>query len=293
MKINSILEKEDSSFSFEFFPPKDSEAYDEFTNSFHFYSKFNPKFISITYGAGGSTRDKTFSLVKFIKENFSFPVMPHLTSITHTKEEIKEIMNSYKNIGIENILALRGDVPKWMENFDFSKVYFKDALTLVKYIKEEFDDTFCIAVSAYPEGYPLFKDLYKETDYLKEKLNYSDFAITQMFFDNRYFYEFVNICNKKGITKPIIPGIMPITNFTQISEFSKNVGATIPKDIESKFIPFLTKKEEMEKIGLEVALYQIQDLISNGFKKIHLYTLNRKNIIENIFSSIDKNFKAL
>lgn len=287
MKISNILENGELVFSFEFFPPKEEKVYKEFTGSFGFYSNFNPKFVSITYGAGGSTREKTFSLVKFIKENFSFEVLPHLTSITHTKEEIRDLMDAYRSIGVENVLALRGDVPKWIENFDFSKVYFKSALDLVKFLRNEFNDMFCIGVSAYPEGYPTFRNLDKETDYLKEKLNYSDFAITQMFFDNSYFYNFIDICNKKGINKHIIPAVMPITNFLQIKEFATNVGASIPKKVEEKFLPYLDNKEEMEKVGLEVVFQQIQDLILNGFKKIHIYTLNRKVIISNIFSVID------
>ncbi len=290
MKI-SILEEESLVFSFEFFPPKDEKIYKEFIENLSFYSKFNPKFVSVTYGAGGSTKEKTFSLVKFIKENFDFEVLPHVTSITHTKEEIKELMNAYRGIGIENVLALRGDVPKWIENFDFSKIYFKSALALVKFLKEEFNNAFCIGVSAYPEGYPTFRNINQEVDYLKEKLDYSDFAITQMFFDNRYFYNFVEVCHKKGINKHIIPAIMPITNFRQIKEFATNVRSQYTKEVEEKFAPYLDKKGEMEKVGLEVAFQQIQDLMLNGFRKIHIYTLNRKTIIENIFSVINLKLK--
>lgn len=286
MKIKDILSSKEYCISFEFFPPKEENIFKEFSENFNFYGKLEPDFVSVTYGAGGSTKEKTFNLVKFIKEHYNFPVMPHLTSLTHTPEEIMNILLSYKEIGIENILALRGDVPKGMENFDISKAHFKDALTLIKFIKNEFDNTFSIGVSAYPEGYPTYKDLDKEVIYLKQKFDEGgDFAITQMFFDNSYFYKFIDICNKKGITNDIIPGIMPITNFKQIFSFATNVGTEIPKSIAQRF-ENIENPEEAEKIGIEVAVSQIIDLFENGFKKVHIYTLNRKSIVETITLAI-------
>ncbi|MFN4244908.1 MAG: methylenetetrahydrofolate reductase [Brevinematia bacterium] len=286
MKIKEILDENRFTLSFEFFPPKDDVAFDEFLKGFSFYSKINPNFVSVTYGAGGSTKDKTMNLVKFIKENFPFPVMPHLTSLTHTPDEIVRILNYYSEIGVRNILALRGDVPKWFKNFDVSKAYFKDALTFIRFIKKNFGDSFCMGVSAYPEGFPGYKNFDEEVNYLKMKFDEGgDFAITQMFFDNRYYYEFVNICVRKGINKPIVPGIMPITNFNQIYSFATSVGATIPEQFVYKFSQVVGTKDE-EVLGIEIAVSQIRDLFENGFKKIHIYTLNRKAPIESIVSAI-------
>ncbi len=287
MKISEILSSKDYSLSFEFFPPKDDVIFNEFLKGFDFYVNLKPDFVSITYGAGGSTKDKTFNLVKFVKENCRFPVMPHVTSITHTPQEILNILNSYKDIGVENILALRGDIPKWVSNFDISNVYFKDALTFVKFIKKNFGDHFCIGVSAYPEGFPTYKNFDKEIDYLRMKFDEGgSFAITQMFFDNSYFYNFVDMCIKKGIKNDIIPGIMPITNFKQVYSFATSVGATIPKELIYRFENVLDE----ENLGIEVAISQMDDLIKNGFKKIHIYTLNRKNAIEKILLGLKNLF---
>lgn len=287
MKISDLLKKEVLTISFEFFPPRDPVVFEEFISNFGFYNNLNPNFVSVTYGAGGSTKTQTYELVKFIKTNYSFPVMPHFTALTHSQEEVLSIINSYKELGIENILALRGDVPKDTPNFDISKSHFKDALTLVKFIKEHFSNTFCICVSAYPEGYPQYRNIPLEVEYLKQKFDSGgDFAITQMFFDNIYFYNFIDVCTSKGINSPIIPGIMPITNFKQVSSFASKVGTNIPKDLEDKFVRYLDNQEDMEKLGVEVALEQINDLIDNGFNKIHIYTLNRKKPIENIVSTL-------
>lgn len=287
MKIIDILREEEYCISFEFFPPKDEELYNEFTKNFDFFNRLSPNFISITYGAGGSTKDKTYNLVKFAKERYKFPVMPHLTSLTHTPDEIKQILDSYVDIGIENILALRGDVPKWMKDFDVNSVYFKNALKLIEFIKSNYGDTFCIGVSAYPEGYPEYRNLDKEVDYLKGKFSAGgDFAITQMFFDNSYFYNFVDICYKKGIKNEIIPGILPITNFRQVLSFATNVGTEIPKSISERFEKVIDSPEDSEKLGVEIAVSQIVDLIDNGFKKIHIFTLNRKGITEAITLAI-------
>lgn len=283
MKIKNVLLSCEYSISLEFFPPKEEKAFEEFTKGFTFYQRLNPNFVSVTYGAGGSTREKTFSLVKFIKEKYDIPVMPHLTSLTHSPEEIENLLQAYAEIGVENILALRGDIPKDVGDFDISKAYFKNALGFVRFIKERFGSTFSIGVSAYPEGYPEYRDVEKEVEYLKRKFDEGgDFAITQMFFDNSYFYKFVNICRKKGITNEVIPGIMPITNFKQIFSFATSVGARIPDDLTNKFNSVLSSPEDMEKLGIEVAVSQIMDLFDNGFKKIHLFTLNRRSVVEDI-----------
>lgn len=287
MKIKDILSENECCISFEFFPPRDESAFSRFLGEFGFYLGLKPSFVSVTYGAGGSTKEKTFALATAIKKKYNLAVMPHLTSLTHSPEEVENILFSYSEAGIENILALRGDIPKDVRDFDISSAYFKNALALIRFIKEKFDDSFCIGVSAYPEGYPGYKNLEKEVEYLKQKFEGGgSFAITQMFFDNSRFYNFVDMCRRKGIAGEIIPGIMPITNFSQIFSFAQNVGAEIPKNIVDRFSGVLDSPEDMEKIGLEVAVSQINGLLRNGFRKIHLFTLNRRSIIEKIVLAI-------
>ncbi len=289
MKISSLLDSIDSKlkFSFEFFPPKDQQAFDNFLREFNFFFELSPTFVSITYGAGGSTKEKTFEAVKYINSNFNVPVMPHLTALTHTEEEIYNLLSDYAEIGIENVLALRGDIPKYLEGkFDVSKARFKNALEFIKFINDKFPNKFCIATSSYPEGFPEFNNIEKEIEYLKEKLDSgADFSITQMFFDNSYYLNFIEKCQKKGINKPIIPGIMPITNISTIINFAQKVGTKIPKTIVEKFENKITP-EDQEKVGIEIAYNQIQELHQNGIKIFHIYTLNRKNITGTLTSLI-------
>jgi methylenetetrahydrofolate reductase (NADPH) len=289
MKISSLLSSTSSKlkFSFEFFPPKDQQAFNNFLSEFNFFSDLSPIFVSVTYGAGGSTKEKTFDAVKYINSKFNIPVMPHLTALTHTEEEIHNLLLSYSNIGIENILALRGDVPKDLEGkFDISKARFKNALEFTRFITDRFPNKFCIATSSYPEGFPEFNNIEKEIEYLKEKFDSgADFGITQMFFDNSYYLNFIEKCQKKGINKPIIPGIMPISNISTIMNFAQKVGAKIPQKIIDKFNGKITP-EDQEKVGLEIAYNQIQELYQNGVKFFHIYTLNRKNIIKSLVSLI-------
>jgi len=289
MKISSLLSSNSSKlkFSFEFFPPKDQQAFNNFLSEFNFFSDLSPIFVSVTYGAGGSTKEKTFDAVKYINSKFNIPVMPHLTALTHTEEEIHNLLLSYANIGIENILALRGDVPKDLEvKFDISKARFKNALEFTRFITDRFPNKFCIATSSYPEGFPEFNNIEKEIEYLKEKFDSgADFSITQMFFDNSYYLNFIEKCQKKGINKPIIPGIMPISNISTIMNFAQKVGAKIPQKIIDKFNDKVTP-EDQEKAGLEIAYNQIQELYQNGVKFFHIYTLNRKNITKSLVSLI-------
>ena len=289
MKISSLLSSTSSKlkFSFEFFPPKDQQAFNNFLSEFNFFSDLSPIFVSVTYGAGGSTKEKTFDAVKYINSKFNIPVMPHLTALTHTEEEIHNLLLSYANIGIENILALRGDVPKDLEGkFDISKARFKNALEFTRFITDRFPNKFCIATSSYPEGFPEFNNIEKEIEYLKEKFDSgANFSITQMFFDNSYYLNFIEKCQKKGINKPIIPGIMPISNISTIMNFAQKVGAKIPQKIIDKFNDKITP-EDQEKVGLEIAYNQIQELYQNGVKFFHIYTLNRKNITKSLVSLI-------
>lgn len=288
MKISEKLKQVNTSISFEFFPPKNEEGEKQLFNTIKDLEKLNPTFVSVTYGAGGSTRDRTRNIVKKIHEETSLTVMAHLTCIGHTKKELIEILSDYKNIGIQNILALRGDIPLGQEE---SEIYKKDgcrfANELVELIRTEFKDWFSIGVAAYPEGHPESPNLERDIFYFKKKVEAgADFAITQMFFDNRYFYEYLNLCEKEGINIPIIPGIMPITNFKQIRKFALMCGATIPEDLVKKLEKVEDKPEEVEKIGIEFATKQCEDLLKHGVKGLHFYTLNKSKATIEIYNNI-------
>lgn len=289
MKIIEKLKQTEIGISFEFFPPKTQDAEISLFNTIEDLKHINPTFVSVTYGAGGSTREKTRDIVKKLNEETNLTVMAHLTCVGHYKEEIKNILDDYKNIGIENILALRGDIPL---NFERSKIPLdacKYASELVSLIRENYDDYFCIAVASYPEGHPESPNLERDLINFKKKVEAgADFSITQMFFDNRYFYEFIDRCEKANINIPIIPGIMPITNFNQIRKFALLCGATIPEDVVKMFEKYADNLEETKKIGIEFAIKQCEDLIKHNVKGLHFYTLNKSDATLKIYESIKK-----
>jgi len=288
MKICDYLKGGKFSLSFEFFPPKDEKGKEQLFSTIDRLIKYKPNFVSVTYGAGGSTRDRTVNTVKEIKERYDLTVMPHLTCVAHDKEEILELLNTYKGMGIENILALRGDQPK----DNPKKGFCNYAVDLVRLIKENFDNHFCIGVACYPEGHQEAKSLEEDIEHLKEKVEEgAGFAITQMFFDNRYFFQFKELLTKKGVDVPILIGVMPITNFKQIKKFADMCGATIPLELAKKLSEVQDKPEEVFKIGVEYAIKQCEELLDYGVDGFHIYTLNRPEAAEQIIEALkDKIF---
>lgn len=287
MKIRDILKKGIFSISFEFFPPKTEEGEKQLFETIRKLEKVKPTFVSVTYGAGGSTRDRTRNVVKKIHEGTQLTVMAHLTCIAHTKEELIDILRDYRNIGIENVLALRGDVPRDKPDWRPPKGACKYAKELVELIKEKFNDKFSVGVASYPEGHPESPNLEWEVKFFKEKVEAgADFSITQMFFVNEYYYRFVDVCEKAGINIPIIPGIMPITNFKQIRKFASLCGATIPQNLIDKMEKVEGNPEEIKKIGVEFAVNQCLDLIEQGVPGLHFYTLNKSDATLKIYEAI-------
>ncbi|AAC07387.1 methylenetetrahydrofolate reductase [NAD(P)H] [Aquifex aeolicus] len=293
MKIGDILRKGVFSISFEFFPPKTEEGERQLFETIRKLEKLNPTFVSVTYGAGGSTRDRTRNIVQKIHEETNLTVMAHLTCIAHTREELIDILQDYKNIGIENILALRGDVPRDKPDWRPPKGACKYAKELVELIRKEFGDWFSIGVASYPEGHPESPNLEWEVKYFKEKVEAgADFSITQMFFVNDYYYRFVEMCKNAGIDISIIPGIMPITNFKQIRKFASLCGATIPQSLIEKLEKVEDKPEEVKKIGIEFAINQCLDLIEHGVPGLHFYTLNKSDATLKIYEAIKDKIPA-
>ena len=287
MKIGEILKRGVFSVSFEFFPPKTEEGERQLFETIRDLKRLKPTFVSVTYGAGGSTRDRTRRVVKRIHEEAGLNVMAHLTCIAHTRDELVEILSDYDRMGIDNILALRGDVPRDKPDFRPPEGGCRYAVELVRLIRENFGERFSVGVASYPEGHPESPNMEWEIRFFREKvLAGADFSITQMFFENSYYYEFVDLCQRSGIEVPIIPGIMPITNFKQIKKFASMCGATIPQSLIEKMEPVEDRPEEVEKIGVDFAVRQCEDLISNGVPGLHFYTLNRSRATLKIYEAI-------
>ena len=285
MKIGQIIKERGESLSFEFFPPRDEVGEARLFEVITKLSSLNSTFVSVTYGAGGGSLKNTSHIVHRIKQETALTPMPHLTCVDQDKDELKGILEDYKNFGIENVLALRGDPPKGTEKFTAPKNGFCYAKDLVKLAVSL--GGFSIGVAVYPEGHIESSSLEMDVYYTKQKIDAgADFAITQMFFDNRFFYNFLDRAQKAGIRIPIIPGIMPITDINKIKQFSQRCGATLPEHIVRRFESAGPSVQEAGKIGIELATAQCDDLLKNGIRYFHFYTLNRSEVIAGIVNNL-------
>jgi methylenetetrahydrofolate reductase (NADPH) len=285
MRITEILKSSRLMFSLEFFPPKTDEAMIQLFETLAEVKKLNPGYISVTYGAGGGTQDKTIDIVKHAKGEIGLETMAHLTCVGHSRQEIKSILNELQISGIENVVALRGDPPKGEARFIPNPDGFSHATELTGFIRASYP--LCIAVAGYPEGH--IESPNKETDwnYLRQKVTAgADFIITQLFFDNRHFFTFEKRIREKGVTVPIIPGIMPITNYNQIVRFTRICGATIPERVVRDLEPIQDDLEAVQQYGVEHAIRQCKELIAHGVPGIHFYTLNRSKATQEIIRSL-------
>ena len=285
MRIGQFIAEKGESLSFEFFPPKDKVAEDGLFENIAKLETLNPTFISVTYGAGGGTLKNTRHLVLRILQETSLVPMPHLTCVDQNKVELKAILEDYMKLGIENVLVLRGDPPKGTEGFTPPKdgfCYAKDLVELTVSLRR-----FSISVAVYPEGHCESPNLQMDIYYTKQKIDAgADFAITQMFFDNGYFYDFLERAAKAGIKIPIIPGIMTITDIDKIKRFSQICGATLPHKIIQRFEKAGSTAEEAKKVGIEVATEQCADLLQHGVRYLHFYTLNQSDAVLQIVSNL-------
>ncbi|MDA8171247.1 MAG: methylenetetrahydrofolate reductase [NAD(P)H] [Nitrospiraceae bacterium] len=287
MKIKEVLRSRGRGVSFEFFPPKQPGSEVFFINVVKELARYDPLYVSVTYGAGGSTRDRTRKALLSIKKAADLNVMSHLTCIGATAESITSILDDYRANGIDNILALRGDAPRDMRDFDISRGEFRYARDLVEFIRKHDDGYFSIGVAAYPEKHPEAPSLEKDIEHLKMKVDAgADFAITQMFFDNAYYYDFMDRALKHAIDIPILPGIMPITDFNRIKEFCSFCNASIPESLEKKMLPVLDSPDGIKKTGIEHVGGQCEDLLRNGVKYLHFYTLNRADAVNEILKPL-------
>ena len=284
MKITKVFEKKEKTFSFEIFPPKTPEGDIKLIHeTLKEFSLLKPDFVSCTYGAAGGNKDKTLALVEHIQKAYDIPSMAHLSCITHTKDEIHEIVKKIKAKGIQNILALRGDPPRDNPDMVPGIDNYKHSSELVTFLKQEYKDDFCLGVAGFPEMHPLSETKEIDIKYLKHKIDCgADFIITQLFFDNQIYFDYVESARKAGITARIIPGILPITSYDGLIKFCNTCGATIPEKIHKIFAPIKDNPEQVVKAGISFAVEQCLELIKNGAPGIHFYTLNKIHPIKEI-----------
>jgi methylenetetrahydrofolate reductase (NADPH) len=285
VKIKDILSSGEKSFSFEFFPPKNYSSILELGINIGQLMNLSPSFISVTYGAGGSTQEASFNLVDYINNKIGLITMAHYTCVNATKEKVAQDLDIFHDIHIENLILLRGDPPKGETKFKNEGGDFHFASDLIEFTAKQ--DRFCIAAAGYPESHPESATKESDLDRLKQKVDLGvDFVVTQLFFDNSYYFDFVNRAREAGITVPIIPGIMPITNFKQIKKFTQMCGAKIPGELVQKLEPHQDDLAKTYKVGVDFAIRQCRELIANGAPGLHFYTLNKSRATVDIFSSI-------
>ncbi|MBF0444638.1 MAG: methylenetetrahydrofolate reductase [NAD(P)H] [Magnetococcales bacterium] len=271
-------------FSLEFFPPNTAEAEAKLWDVISKFSEYNPSFISITYGAGGGNRERTVEFTCRVKQDTKLSTVAHLTCVGDNEEELSRILDRYQSQGINTILALRGDIPK--EAPKNKKGVFPYADHFVSFIHDRYPD-FKIGVAAYPEVHPEAKDSATDMVNFKKKVDAgADFAITQFFFKNKDYHEFVAECRRQDINIPIIPGIMPITDFKQINKLSQLCGSQLPIWIAQKMEQLKDDPEAMLDFGIDVAAKQSQDLLDNGAPDLHFFTMNRTPAVLKILERI-------
>lgn len=261
--------------SLEFFPPKDDVGVEALRATATALKRIQPDFVSVTYGAGGSTRERTAQVSEILRRECAFTVMPHLTCVGHTRAELSEVAERIYAGGFRNIMTLRGDPPKGETTFTPYKDGLRYASDLVSLLKQGHPD-FCLGVGGYPERHPEAESLERDLDHLKRKVDAgADFITTQLFFNNAVYFRFVDRCRAAGITIPIVPGIMPVLSLKQIQRFTTMCGATLPQRLITRLEAAADHTEVVETIGIDWALTQIRELLAHEAPGYHLYILNR------------------
>ena len=286
MKLSQLFSQNKLSLSFEVFPPKTDSAFDTVKFATEEIAKLLPSFMSVTYGAGGGTSQYTLDIAKNIKDSYAVPTLAHLTCVSSTKETVREKIAQMQAAGIENVMALRGDLTPALEQTDRSKWAYRHAIDLIRDIKESGAD-FCIGGACYPEVHPESANQKEDIYYLKEKVDAGcSFLTTQMFFDNNLLYNFLYKIREAGITVPVIPGIMPITNANQVERAIKLSGSFMPQRFKALVDKFGHSPEAMKQAGIVYATDQIIDLFANGITNIHVYSMNKPDVAAQIQSNL-------
>ncbi|MBR6777444.1 MAG: methylenetetrahydrofolate reductase [Clostridia bacterium] len=286
MKISELLKKDTLSISFEVFPPKTDFSFDTVKTATEEIAKLRPAFMSVTYGAGGGTSKYTLDIAKNIKSLYGVPTLAHLTCVSSTRETVKQRIADIKEAGIQNVMALRGDIPSDRMNEDRSKWDYTYAVELIEELTQSGGD-FCIGAACYPEVHPESANQREDILHLKEKVAAgASFLTTQMFFDNNLLYNFLYKIREAGINVPVIPGIMPITNANQVERAVKLSGSFMPQRFKSLVDKFGHDPDAMKQAGIAYATDQIIDLYANGITNVHVYSMNKPDVAEKIKNNL-------
>lgn len=286
MKIKDLLTKNTLTLSFEVFPPKTETGFESVRSATEEIATLRPAFMSVTYGAGGGTSKYTLDIAKNIKALYGVPTLAHLTCVSSTRETVRQKIREIRDAGIENVMALRGDIPAGLENADRSGWDYRHAIDLVLELKAT-DPGFCIGGACYPEIHPDSKNQKEDIQRLKEKVDAGcDFLTTQMFFDNNLLYNFLYKIREAGITVPVIPGIMPITNANQVDKAIRLSGSFMPQRFKSLVDKFGSDPAAMKQAGIAYATDQIIDLYANGITNVHIYSMNKPDVAAKIQANL-------
>ena len=286
MKLSELLKRDSLSLSFEVFPPKTDTLFESVKLATEDIAKLRPSFMSVTYGAGGGTSRYTLEIAKNIKKEYGVPTLAHLTCVSSTRETVRDKIEEMKAAGIENVRALRGDLTPELMNSDRSKWPYRYAVDLIRELRECGSD-FCIGGACYPEIHPESKNQKEDIARLKEKVDAGcSFLTTQMFFDNNLLYNFLYKIREAGITVPVIPGVMPITNGTQVERAMKLSGSFMPQRFKALVDKFGTSAAAMKQAGIAYATDQIIDLFANGITNVHVYSMNKPDVAEAIMRNL-------
>jgi methylenetetrahydrofolate reductase (NADPH) len=285
MRIENSLHGQGPHFSFEFFPPRNDAAVQDLLDVVQALRALQPGFVSVTYGAGGSTRARTVELAKRLKAEAGVEVMAHVTCVGSTRDELRALLRELRGAGIENIMALRGDPPRGEAAFVQAAGGFAYASDLIAMLASEFD--FCVGAAAYPEKHPEAPDLDTDLGHLAAKVAAgADFLVTQFFFNNDAYFRFVERARDAGIRVPIVPGIMPITNYSQLSRMAAMIGSAIPPRLLLALEERATEPEAVAELGVAFATLQCADLLDRGAPGVHFYTLNRSPATRAVVSAL-------
>lgn len=282
MKIIDIIKDGKTELSFEVFPPKKETSFENVKVATEEIASFHPSFMSVTYGAGGGTSRFTIDIAQNIQQKFGVPTLAHLTCVSSSKDTVKAQIEAMKQAGIENVMALRGDLTPELEQTDRSKWDYQYAIQLIRELKESNGD-FCIGAACYPELHPESSNQKEDIQHLKEKVEAgADFLTTQMVFDNNLFFNFMYKLREAGVTCPVVPGIMPITNANQVERAIKLSGSFMPQRFKSLVDHFGSDPEAMKQAGIAYATDQIIDLYANGISTVHVYSMNKPDVAKAI-----------
>jgi methylenetetrahydrofolate reductase (NADPH) len=285
VRIVEVLRERRPVFSFEFFPPKTDEGRETLHGTLEVLKGDSPDYVSVTYGAGGTTRNHTVEITKSIKRDLGIEAMAHLSCVGEPSERLLELLEEIQSAGIENVLALRGDPPRGESAWRPHPGGLSYSVELIRLIRERFD--FCVGAACFPEIHPDAPDRASDLGYARAKVEAgASFLITQLFFDNELYFDFIEDARAAGVDVPIIPGIMPITNYGQIKRFTEMCGATIPEELEAQLDGRADDPEAVAELGVAYATLQCSDLLARGAPGIHFYTLNRSPATRAILAAV-------